>query len=383
VKTHFLQVIGIGPSSLGLLVAADRQSVLCELLNEGVVFIDKSPNLDGLKYDIASNTAAKDFLSGISEHGAFRDVLLTEEAKYLNNLNQKSVNLLIVNRALTKLHSTALNIIEANPHSAITLGTTISHVGRDSNSLYTSYDQAGLPVATSKNVLIATGARETSEPIGEWLSTLKGQAYLSSDVLSADEPSFIHPALRLGAPIAIIGGSHSAFSVAELLIRKYGNAIAEKQIRIIRRRQTRLRSSARSLYVEIKKRLENRVEILDNALVGPPSFDSENAVYISACGYVPVDIPVIPEEGGNPVAFAKKDGQFLIDPTHRLLDIDLRPLEGLYGIGIGRTKRIEGDSPFPGTKFKVSVKYFHNAGADSILENLIRKVAETNQAVNA
>lgn len=382
VKTHFLQVIGFGPSSLGVLVAADRRGILSELLNEGVVFIDKSRDLDGLKYDIASNTAAADFLSGVNEQGAFRDVLLSDDAYYLNSLNRKSVNLLIANRALKQLRSKALNIIEANRHSSVTLDTAISYVKRDSDSLYTSYNLAGLPVAQSKNVLIATGARETFEPLAEWLSAIKGQSYLSSDVLSADEPSFILPALRRGAPIAIVGGSHSAFSVAERLIRKYGNAIGEKQIRILRRRQTRLRSNARSLYVEIKKRSENRVEILDSTFEGPPSFDCENAVYISACGYAPVDIPVIPKEGGNPVVFAKEYGQFLIDPTHRLLDINLRPLEGLYGIGIGRTKRIDGDSPFPGTRFKVSVNYFHNAGADTILENLIRNFFKTKQAVN-
>jgi len=382
VKTHFLQVIGFGPSSLGVLVAADRRGILSELLDQGVVFIDKSSEFEGLKYDIASNTAATDFLSGINDEGVFREILLSDDADYLNRLNRKTVNLLVANRALKQLRAKALNIIEDHRHSTFSLETTISHLERDSNGLFTSYNLAGHPVAQSKNVLIATGAQETSAPLADWLSTIKGQFYLSSDVLSPNEPSFIQPALRNGAPITIIGGSHSAFSVAERLIRKYGNAIAESQIRILRRRQTRLRSNARSLYVRIKKRLENRIEILDSALNGPPNFDCEEAVYISACGYAPVDIPVVPKGGGNPVVFAKECGQFLIDPKHRLLDIDLHPLEGLYGIGIGRTKRIEGNSPFPGTKFKVSVKYFHSAGANSILDNLMDNLTESKQVVN-
>lgn len=69
------QMVGVGVGALGVLLAADRLGVLPNLLDRGVVLIDRLPRgrMSGasrLAYAVSPNSRGGEFIAGIAGDGA-------------------------------------------------------------------------------------------------------------------------------------------------------------------------------------------------------------------------------------------------------------------------------------------------------------------------
>ena len=99
-QTSLTQIIGIGAAGLSIAVAADKEDRFTELLEAGIVFIDKSDltNIDSqsLNYYINSNSSALGFLSSIREDGIFKEVFDSEIVKKIRSYGENFLPLNLI-----------------------------------------------------------------------------------------------------------------------------------------------------------------------------------------------------------------------------------------------------------------------------------------------
>jgi hypothetical protein len=239
-------------------------------------------------------------------------------------------------------------------------------------------------------VVSALGGRQDREhalttPIGPGVRLADGhtdRVLLTEQVLTADGPARLTAMLAGGRStrVVIIGGSHSAFAAAWVLLHATGVAFGPGDITILHRRPPRifypdaasaraerytdfgpddvcpltgrvyrlagLRWDSRDLLRRIWRiggaPAEHRVRLirLDPAADGGvPALLAGAALIIPAFGYRPRTIPVL-DEHGRPVPLSA--GPSLVDSDCRVLDAAGTPVPGLLGIGLASGFTLDG-----------------------------------------
>ncbi|MEU6021888.1 hypothetical protein [Micromonospora sp. NPDC047134] len=377
-----LQVIGFGAAALGIPIAADRQGRLTDLLGRGCVFFDsrRPREWTSLGYDILSNSAGADFLVGIDPAGAFAEALDTPQARSLLAAGTRPVPL---PTASVFLHDLAGRVAEhlAGLGDEVRFGSRVDHIVVEPGGVFRSHDAQGRTLARSRHAVLAVGAAPRPAGAG-WLTS---EAFLRGHCLTHAKT-----AVAEGHRIRIVGGSHSAFSVAGMVLREWGDELTTGQVWIDARRPVRLyganlkdrhspadvvdpdtgevnrfcglRGPARDLYQAVVRGDERRVLLTEGG--GEPRPAVRPELTVSAQGYRARPVPVRTEQG-----------EVLVGPTDPAVDRDGRlldartgnPVPGLFALGLGyRHIAPDGTAGYP----RAALNIFHGDAADRILATL-------------
>ncbi|NOS67423.1 MAG: hypothetical protein HOO67_03615 [Candidatus Peribacteraceae bacterium] len=391
---HETIIIGKGPAALGPFVAAARDGLLKDFLDQqGVVIAGQNPGSGNLgKYRLNSNSPANDFLEpldGIAKNGlgsGIRNALDTPEGKTLQRFGERNAPLPIVAAFIDRVGEAVKSLLKRKIPYCNVLPAYGNLVGIRENSCFVDFHQDQL---YSGNIVLAGGARESETPDFEKISReCRKYPNISHRVLSASEAFCQKGIERLrvwieGNPdlqVTILGGSHSAFSAAWSLLnnvvqKKSGAAFAPGSIRICHRAPVKifydstveadsfkysytpgdvcpqtgrvnrfggLRGDAKKLYLQIMSNEEDRVALkhIQNPdfLIGAGESLSQSQVAILALGFG-VGKRTIRNLDAKTEEWIPlqndRQGQLEVDESCRILRADDTPLQRVFGLGLG------------------------------------------------
>lgn len=383
-----LVILGGGPAGTGPLVWAAQHGKLGWLLEQGVAVVERSAkfggSLDGYVINADSpGTSFLECLDGDAARDAFAPVLDAGPTRKLEAMRHLYPPLQLIadfERCLGEaLAPTVANArgcrVARDEASSVRLGfdggVTVQLKGGETLAARAVvFGLGGHQDITARlsrelvpGVRLADQAREKIVPSGQLLKP-PGIAEATRILAAAKRPK-----------VVIVGGSHSAFSAAWVLLNKFsGVAFAEGDITIVHRRPQRifygnegearadrftytardvcpmtgrvhrmggLRNDGRELWRRIAGRPgaapEPRVRLVPVASQTPEKlrniFD-EAALIVPALGYQPNTVPVHGPTGGR-ISLAADGGRVAVDRMSRLVRTDGTALPGLFGVGLG------------------------------------------------
>ncbi|PRY30506.1 NAD(P)/FAD-dependent oxidoreductase [Pseudosporangium ferrugineum] len=391
-----VQVIGFGPAALGLPLSADRTGDLAALADAGVAFLERAPadtaRAGRMPYLIDSNSPAADFLAGIDPGGRFGAVLRRRPARALAERGRSPVPLRLVAGLLGDI-ADAVAAWLAGTGGELTYGRDVREIRHGPGGTFTSVGADGRELVSRAVVFATGGGEQDPRPAGPPPGAVPARVMTSQEVLSGSiQPAVA--ALRAGLPVVIVGGSHSGFSVADLLLRSCGTKLTPGQITILYRRldlcfdsmseldasgwrpgyapavcpdtgmvnrHRGLRGRSRDLCLAVLKGRERRVRL---CRAEAEAYGRGAGVVVTATGYRATAPPLIGPDGRR-VPLRMSAGRYELDPRGRLLGPD-GAVPGLFGIGLGYGRRdAHGD-------YDVGLNFFHGRHAEEIVDGLLR-----------
>lgn len=396
--TPLVQVIGFGPATLGLPLAADRMGELDRLTGLGLTFVDRAISPAVLRarrfpFLIESNSPARDFLAGVDPAGRFSGVLDLPAARRLTEHSDRPVPLRHVGEYLSDLADEVAGQLQGSA-GGIRYGREVRRIRCNADGTFTSLCTAGRPVVRSHAVVLGTGATEDVARHG-----VPGDRLVLSARLLAGDLGQVEHALRTGRPVAILGGSHSGFVAADLMLARYGGAVRPGQITVVHRelalayaniaelaaagpppapplvcaetgavnRFNGLRGSARRLCAAILAGAEQRVRLCPAGTAEARQAVTGAAVVVHASGYRGT-APEVVEAGGAPVALRRDQGCVAVNERCRVLGRD-GPVADVYGLGIGFARGDEHG------RRRAGINVFHGRDAEDIVESLLTRAS--------
>lgn len=385
-RTVQTQVIGAGSAGLAIAVAADRL-LGKTAFEQGIGFTEASPvmgsgNLAGIRHN--SNSPALEFADGILRDGLFAPVFDAEYAMLLKEYGDKPLPLWIVGGFLGLLGQRLQEITAAYNASFSLTNTPITHIVFESNqsTTYTSY--AGEhPIAHSQNLVLATGAREVLHPD---LAAYKEKVVFSADVAKNPENAIMQAE---GGPLVILGGSHSAFAVGNLLhsispdtkiviahrnpVKNFYNTREEADragyrytsadtcpIKESVYRFGGIRNDAKEFYGEIREGRVTNVTLHQQTDGFPYHLLDQASLITQALGYTVNMVPIF-DIHGRMIGPKVENRTVAVDQLARISQNDGTLLPNAYAIGLGHGLRpnasIGGEPSYNGTVDGVNVSY--------------------------
>jgi hypothetical protein len=361
-----IQVAGFGPAAMGLIIAADRLGVLDRLLRLGIVFLERAVDRIAAEssrfpWQIMSNSPARDFIVSVSHGGAFAQLLDEDPGLGIRAALDEPVWLPDIGRLLNEIGRRIESLCDRNPPSGVRYGTCVADARLEADGTVTTFDQRGNRLINSRYLVIATGAEECADyPVH-----LKQRATVlpSSEVLAGRHFEQIASATGLRGSLVIVGSSHSAFSVAELVLREHGHRLEPGAIRIACRRDvalyfpdskaaracgasvrdvdresgevnrfTGLRGSVKELYLRSCTGSDPRVELVQAPELTARAL-SEARIVISATGYVGRAPVLRAADHRVLVPGTRRRGQGHRDGSGRVLDERGDAIDSVFGLG--------------------------------------------------
>jgi hypothetical protein len=383
--------LGAGPAGTGPLVNAAQRGLLPELLDAGIAVVDRQAEMGAGtigQYRIDSDSAGGTFLECLAgqESGVFAPVFGTSAKRRLDEFRQAPPPLPLVGEFLGEIGRALRPCLDAHPVSCFHGHAEATEIRRTGDGLFTTTltsRAVGTDVEIrSRYVISALGGRQDRDrarkaEIVPGLSLASGYAdrtLCSGEVLSAGGAAAVRALLKRHAStrVVVVGGSHSAFSAAWLLLHRVGADFGLGDIVIMHRRTPRifypsvvaahadgytdfgasdlcpltgrvyrlggLRWHARDLLRQIwqlgEAPAERRVRLvaLDESAV---ALLDDAAVIIPAFGYRPVTVPIRDANGRLIELLGSGPGPHpLVDDQCRVLSASGDPVPGLLGIGL-------------------------------------------------
>ncbi|MEO0443736.1 MAG: hypothetical protein AAFZ92_08370, partial [Pseudomonadota bacterium] len=404
-----VQVVGFGISGLGLAFAADRQCQFEKLCQHGLVYIDKRRESDfsSLNFDILSNSPASDFIEGIRPGGLFSALLNSQNGKRLRCLKNKETPLTLVSEFFADAADCLSTLLKPYLRSSVLSRKCVSTIKINRDNTTSSYDMDGNLLVRSRYTVIATGGVEANN--SEFASVARqrlADLVQSEPILRGLMDNRLKQIISTGQQIAIIGGSHSAFSVVDYLLRNFSSIIQREQILLVHRspikryyknikdfnktsaskeeglvdfetqtvnRYSGLRCDARFNYENILNGNENRVNIVSAADATIENLLAANAnpvgMLVQATGYHS-QMPTIIDHNHQPIATKCTGGQTELSLNHHLISENKQVLESIFGIGLGTF--IASAAPYSTTgEVAVGVNIYHQKDADTIISQIL------------
>ncbi|RHY33444.1 hypothetical protein DYB32_009045 [Aphanomyces invadans] len=448
-----LAILGGGPAGVGILVRAARLGLLPQLLQppdksmRGVALVHGG-SVDTLgvgnlgDYIINSNTFAKSLVTSVLEEkldldppesvqGTFLATLATHPtAKRLMDAGNVTIALGELGKFLGAVGQQArLEMLKYTESSTCFVNTTALRVERVATAppndralvenskpphvcKITIQSNGGAPTCIfAENVVLAMGGKQAL-PTSDLTASQLTKTWLSDHVLR--DPGRVALAKVLAAApqkkVCIVGGSHSAFSVAWTLLQKQpkdksvsGVTFAPKDITILHRAPIRcyyatkkeaeadgavvdkldkcgsvhtftgLREDAKALYQAIEAGRETRVRLFhvkkQSGPVQTQALDAATAI-VWCCGYGTNMIPVTTADGALlKVCHSRgsSNGAIEIDLQGRLMHADShQPIDWLFGIGVGFSLRAAFDEMRTETRAD-GVTVYHRRGRATLI----------------
>ncbi|ETV83232.1 hypothetical protein, variant [Aphanomyces astaci] len=450
-----LAILGGGPAGIGILVRAARLGLLPQLLQppdnatRGVALIHGGPvetlgvgNLGD--YIINSNTYAKSLVTSILEEKPELDPPESVQGTFLANLATHATATRLMDAGNTTIalaelgkflgavgQEARLEMLKYTASSTCYVNTTALRVERIVATA-PSVDGSSVEPKTShvckitiqpaggtatcifaESVVLAMGGKQ-SLPTTDLSASQLAKTWLSDAVLREPGRGMLASALA-AAPqkkVCIVGGSHSAFSVAWTLLQKPTQkdktiSFAAKDITILHRAPVRcyyatkkeaeadgvvvdkldkcgsvntftgLREDAKALFQAIEAGKETRVRLFhvrkQSAPVQTQALDAATAI-VWCCGYGTNMIPLVHGDGTPLEVSHSRGGAVEIDLHGRLVRAETHaPIDYLFGIGVGFSLRAAFDEMRTETRAD-GVTVYHRRGATLILASVFGTV---------
>lgn len=229
---HDLIICGGGPAGTGLFVHAMRHNALDAFLAPGVLLVERSAQLGAgslAHYRIEANSLGGAFLEALDDDAvdprlaALRD---HPSAAAVLALAGTTPPLPVVGEYLRELGTVVGEAISAHPGGDVRLGTRVDAIRLlpAGGAQVRMVDEAtgAADTATARTVVVATGGRPRPLDRIELRDDLGLRDYLGKSVHSSaviDRRAEL-PALGPNARVVVVGGAHSAWSVAHLLLKE-------------------------------------------------------------------------------------------------------------------------------------------------------------------
>lgn len=410
----FCQIIGFGPGAVSLLVAADRIGVLDDLLRAGLVIHEKAKSSDallqrGINYDIISNSYAIEFIDGISNNGLLAPILQSPIARLLHQIGEAPVSLQLVVALQAQIRERIISLFNDYPQSQILFGSEVSHI-RQLKTAYELHCTRYEPMCSS-HLVLASGGAPTMPAMIEQLAQMTATPMLSADDFLRPQGCVLLP--EQARSIAVVGSSHSAFSVLHKLLEEH---LAEGQcLKLLFRDSIRrmhlsveaaqhageifdvkqdvcpssgrvfrfqgLYTRSRRLYEQIIAGQHPQVE-----LIHCPDLQSMQEalkgidVVIPATGYAP-RIPPLENALGQSLHLGSNGSATYVNAEGAVCDSNGQVLPGLWGIGLGfgRKQPFIGEPSYQGAP--VGINIFQGPDGAAICKQLAETLFETERHI--
>lgn len=246
VEEFKLLIAGGGPAGTGLLINAARRGQLEALLKQGVALVEKGSTLGAggiSNYVMNANSLGVAFLECLDEINDplydVQPVLMQDDTKSLESQRYKSPALTTIGGYLSHLGEALKKSMARVPESSCMLHTSVDSVRVYDDHVVTSVTSMHKDGSTKRkriqsgNVFLALGGHQAwneivARPIttaGVPVSLSSGgyiaKTIMSSEFVTAQGSSRARTTLQGGnTKVVIVGGSHSAFSAAWVLVRQ-------------------------------------------------------------------------------------------------------------------------------------------------------------------
>lgn len=432
-------IIGGGPGGLGPILWAAQHGLLPAWLDRGVAVVERQAQLGGTlgRFGIHSDSLGGSYLECLEAAGlppelkALRgEPLAHEMAQYRDSFPP----LVLVDRYMRRIGIALATMLAGR--SALHLGTEAHaiHLRRDGSVEVEITGPDGLEsILASRSAVVALGGRQRwrhgeLKP-GLTLANCRTRHVMPSDLaLSsaglAEADEILAEACASKRPIVILGGSHSAYSVAGAFVGLPGaERLANGQIVILQRREPRvfypdrqaalddrydvavgdicprtqrvnrmggLRGFGREMWRQIALRPrttpEPRVVTMDIRSLSAGELTAmiaDAAMVVPSFGYRSATLPVFDADGERLTLNAELGG-IAVGEESRLLLSDGTTLPNLFGIGLGTGYKLPpsmgGEPTFDGQANSLWL-YHNDIGA--IIYRAIHELARPPAAVAA
>jgi len=415
-------IIGAGPGGTGPLVCAARRGQLDELLQRGLAIVDRRAALGNMvlgEYAIPSNSLGRAFLECLDD--PCPEVLLplrdSPQAQAIEPFRETELPLKLVGDFLDRVVEIICQHVEAHPNASMLAGFEAQslHIQAD-DSIEVRGVRGGEPTTLkTKRVVFAMGGDQThADVVSSEIFTgldltgpVQDRVMLSDTFLRDKQHLKVVEQLANNKRVVIVGGSHTALSIAWQLLNKFDIDFNPGDIRILHRTPVRvfypdaasaaadgydnvtqadmcpqtqqvnriggLRGPARELFRAIRAGNEERVQTIQvsEAQQVRQHLD-EAALVVPAFGYQKNVVPIYDPSGTQ---LKVLDG--LAPPTldsGRLCTLDGRILDSICSIGLGSGFRssaaIGGEASYQASV--EGVWLYQNDIGSIILEQLLR-----------
>lgn len=414
------QIIGFGPACTSLLVAADRLGLLNTLLDTGLIIHEKASGLQpllkaGINYDIPSNSDALDFLSGISEDGIFASVLSLPAAQLIRAAQGNAVSLQLVALLIEDIRQCYLQLLSNYPNSYILYNSHVESINQHSDGWnICTTDSTGpvkdhngnshLPNKThifSAYVIIASGSKPYIPEEIRTLCERHNTSLIHSETMLRD-PNILLDSADPTKPIAIIGASHSGFSVLHRLLNQQ-KGITQKIKMLhhspIRRMHLSIEAALEAgekfdvtqdvcpdsgrvfrfqgLYKRSKRLYEDIVQQhypFVSLYQCSSQVETEQrlegvSVVVAATGYRPL-LPKIRNTSQQQITLARQGSALSLNPQANLCTDIGTPLQGLMAVGLGYGRQHSGIGEPSYSGAPVGINIFQGVDSEAICQQL-------------
>ncbi|OHV08687.1 FAD-dependent oxidoreductase [Kushneria phosphatilytica] len=257
-RIHTAIIIGGGPAGTALLIAASKQKKLCELARAGLVMVEREAAIGGGRlgqYAITSDTTAATFLSAVKDNPYPELAALIDHPtarQIAHHDDTMGVPLAQVGPFLRECGQRLHRIVEDHGGDVLT-GHEAIDARQRSDGLWCvrlrRVADGSERTLLSRSVVIATGGHQPLERLtherfaGDQLMARAGNRLMQSDeVIELGGVERVRERLRdcRSPRIAVLGGSTSAMSAANLLLRATpALPLADNGITLLHRRPLR------------------------------------------------------------------------------------------------------------------------------------------------
>lgn len=385
---------GGGPAALGPFVAAARLGRFDEVLARRVLIVERGTRIGAgslRHYRILSNSFGAAFIEAIDavpENSPLTPLRETDIARQLREHRLENVPLRMAGVYLDALGDILHAAVERDPACAVACGTTVSQIGlRAGGGIAITLVREGVErTIRAERAVISMGGRHASAleqlaicpggTLARWSAKVQPVSTLLDDRKFL--PAHLLDELHRTGRIAIVGGSHSAWSAALVLLRDFrlwtGDA-PMPQIALLHRSLIRLfyltpaeatadgfsfdpvrdvcplsgrvnragglKGEARDLARRVLRGNADRELPIDLIHLSNPArrnavaetLDRAAAIFV-ATGFH-ANLPTLRDEGGRPLRLATRAGSVLVHDTGALVAEDGRVLPQLHAYGLG------------------------------------------------
>lgn len=423
---HFFDVviIGGGPAGTGILLNALKEEKSKRIFDKNIALIEKSSDLikgNITSYKVNSDTFADVFLECLdgATHEYINIKSLQPEILNLQNHKGNSIPLYRLNDFYNKLGVLLKESLTLREKCSFYLNTCVERVSCRENGTFEIFFENQNRSIAAKKIIIATGGKPRDvegKPVNFAakisLDEYKNK-YVHADLILKDGiPDKYKTELKRNSKVVILGGSHSAFSVAHSLLNSKDEFDFEQgDIKIWCKslpkiffpseqdaitsgytdfskndfcpvtnklyRLAGLRMDGRGLYMQMlglgNSNIERRVLLnIFNGKEDELLKDLNQAsLIILAYGYVLNMIP-FSDKTGNQIKFFGEKTNCWVNQNCEMLDADENPIPNLFANGLATgfipTGNLGGEPSFTGQTN--GIWYYQNAIAAEIISNL-------------
>lgn len=223
-------IIGGGPAGTGLLMKALKDGTRSNFFNTRVAVVERSSQLIAgniTEYRVNSDTLSDVFLECLE--GATSSVIdvskLSEEVEFMRSYKGKSIPLPELKSYFKKLGELLLETLSASRKCEFLMNTTLEKVIQNIDGTYSVFLSGKSEPISTKQIVVATGGVPKTLPIENEnfanaisLDQYKEKIVHSDRVLKFGLEDEMKLKLKNHPKVVILGGSHSAFSVAHYLL---------------------------------------------------------------------------------------------------------------------------------------------------------------------